>query len=109
MNVARRGVLHVKECAYIVPMILEKPTAIFEGLRQDDDEDRRGYGWRCYCGVPDRSYRADGTEGPPRTGYVYLVFVNDEMVAYNWSWTKADPDDPRVPANHENRFRERLR
>lgn len=106
--VARRSMGQVLECGNIVPMILKKPTAIFEGLRRDDDEDRRGYGWRCYCGVPDRSYRADGTEGPPRPGYVYLVFVNEEGVAYNWSWAKADPDNPRLPVDHETRFRENL-
>jgi len=106
--IVRRGMGHVKECGNIVPMILEKPTAIFEGLRLDEDEDRRGYGWRCYCGVPEHSYRADGTEGRPYPGQVYLVFVNDEMVAYNWRWEKADPNNPKLPMNHEDRFKERL-
>jgi hypothetical protein len=46
--VARRSLGHAKECGYIVPMILQKPTAVFEGLRRDEDEDPRGVGWRCY-------------------------------------------------------------
>ena len=38
-SVSRRSLGHASECGYIVPAILQKPTAIFEGLRQDDDED----------------------------------------------------------------------
>lgn len=106
--VGRRSMGHAKECAYIVPMILQEPTAIFEGLRRDEDEDRWGYGWRCYCGVPRRAFGQDGTECPPYAGQVYLVFVNDERVAYNWRWEKADPDEPRLPINHQDRFKRRL-
>ena len=99
---------HANECGHIVPMILQQPTAIFEGLREDADEDRRGYGWRCYCGIPEHAYHADGTERPPYPGQVYLVFVNDEHVAYNWRWERADPDNPRLPENHQQRFKRKL-
>jgi hypothetical protein len=106
--VDRRSLGHAKECGIIVPMILQKPTAIFEGLRRDEDEDRWGYGWRCYCGVPEHSYRADGTSAPPYHGQVYLVFLNDERVAYNWRWEKADPDNPKFPIGYQTRFKQRL-
>lgn len=99
---------HAKECAIIVPMILQHPTAIFEGLREDEDEDPRGVGWRCYCGIPAISYHSDGTERSPYPGQIYLVFVNDEEVAYNWRWEKADPDDPKLPQNYTQRFKKRL-
>ena len=62
-TVGRRSLGHAKECGLILPMILQKPTAIFEGLRRDEDEDRRGFGWRCYCGVPDQSYRSRRRNG----------------------------------------------
>jgi len=75
--VGRRSMGQAKECGYIVPAILQQPTAIFQGLRRDEDEDPRGFGWRCYCGIPAHSYRADGTQGRPYVGQVYLVFVND--------------------------------
>lgn len=107
-HVARRSSGHAKECAFIVPAVLQRPTAIFEGLTWDDDEDRRGYGWRCYCAIPDNAYRSDGTPRETYPGQVYLVFVNDENVAYNWRWEKADPDDPTRPINHLTRFRTRL-
>ena len=64
--VGRRSMGHAKECGLIVPMILQKPTAIFEGLRRDEDEDRWVYGWRCYCGVPGTKFdrTRHGTSGP---------------------------------------------
>jgi hypothetical protein len=65
MSVARRSRGQIKECAFVVPVILQRPTAIFEGLRMDEDEDTRGVGWRCYCGVPAVAYRADGSEQRP--------------------------------------------
>ena len=106
--VARRSMGHAKECGHIVPQILQQPTAIFEGLRLDEDEDRQGYGWRCYCGIPEHAYHSDGSERPPYPDQVYLVFVNDEHVAYNWRWERADPDDPRLPESHQQRFKRKL-
>ena len=106
--VAKRGMGQAKECGLIVPAILQKPTAVFEGLRRDEDEDRWGYGWRCYCGVPAHSYRADGSEAPPYPNQVFLVFVNDEGVAYNWRWERADAEDPKLPSGHAGRFKTRL-
>ncbi len=90
-------------------MILQRPTAIFQGLRRDEDEDRTGAGWRCYSGRPDKAFAADGTERRPYPGQVFLVFVNDEGVAYNWRWEKADPDNPDLPVDHAIRFKQRLR
>jgi len=107
-TVASRGPGLVKECAFIVPQILSAPTCIFEGLRWEEDEDRWGYGWRCYCGLPTQAFRRDGTSISPHTGRVYLVFVNDEAVAYNWRWENADPDNLKLPLNHEIRFKQRL-
>ncbi|MGH7138246.1 MAG: hypothetical protein ACREHD_21040 [Pirellulales bacterium] len=106
--VGRRSLGQAKECGYIVPEILQQPCAVFEGLRRDEDEDRGGVGWRCYCGVPAHAYRADGTVTRPYPSQVYLVFVNDEGVVYNWRWEKADPDDPLIPLDHQTRFKRRL-
>jgi len=106
--VGRRSLGHAKECGYIVPAILQHPTAVFEGLRREEDEDSRGVGWRCYCGVPDCSYRRDGTETAPYPNRVYLVFVNDEGVAYNWRWEKADTDKAKLPVDHLTRFKRQL-
>jgi len=107
-SVAKRSLGHAKECGYVVPMILKLPTAIFEGLRRDEDEDKRGVGWRCYCGIPDFAYHTDGTSRSPYPNQVYLVFVNDEQVAYNWRWERADADNLNLPENHAERFKKRL-
>lgn len=106
--VAKRSMGHAKEAAYIVPHVLQKPTAVFEGLRQDEDEDRRGVGWRCYCGIPLHSYRTDGSEGLPYKKQIYLVFVNRDGIAYNWRWEKADPSSTDLPINYQTRFKTRL-
>ncbi len=106
--VGRRSLGHAKECGFIVPAILQKPTAVFEGLRRDEDEDPRGVGWRCYCGVPEHSYHRDGTEAASYRNQVYLVFVNDEGVAYNWRWEKADPEKPTLPVDYQMRFKHQL-
>jgi len=39
---------------------------------------------------------------------VYLVFVNEEGVAYNWRWEKCDADDLTLPIDHATRFRKRI-
>ena len=45
----RLGVRALKETAFLVPEVLQRPTAIFEGLRREVDEDHGvgGSGWRC--------------------------------------------------------------
>jgi len=106
--VGRRSLGHAKECGYTVPAILQGPTAVFEGLRQDEDEDPRGVGWRCYCGIPEHSFRRDGTEAAPYSNQVYLVFVNEDGIAYNWRWEKADADKPTLPLGYQDRFRKQL-
>lgn len=58
--------------------------------------------------MPPHSYRADGTQAPPYPGQVFLVFVNDEKVAYNWRWEKSDPQDPDLPQGWQERFKQRL-
>jgi len=52
LTIAKWGAWAVKEAAQIVPDVLQHPLTVFEGLRQDEDEDPRGVGWRCYCGKP---------------------------------------------------------
>ncbi len=107
-TVAKRSLGHAKECGFIVPAILSTPTAVFEGIRREEDEDPRGVGWRCYCGVPEHSYRKDGTAAKPYPGQVYLVFVNADGVAYNWRWEKADPENADLPLGYETRFKTKL-
>ena len=106
--IARIGKSLIFEAAYIVPHILQNPRAIFEGLRSDNDEDKRGYGWRCYCGIPDYRYDNHGDALPPWPDKVFCVFVNSESIIYNWRWEKRALEESGLPINYENRFHERL-
>ncbi|MBP7826424.1 MAG: hypothetical protein KA236_07730 [Verrucomicrobia bacterium] len=105
--VAQRSLGQAKECGILVPHTLQHPTAIFEGLRKDEDEDQRAPGWYCYCSKPPYSFDENGEEQPPYPGQVFLVFVNREKVAYNWRWARASKSDAGLPEHHEERFERR--
>ncbi len=107
-TVGKRSLGQAKECGFIVPAILQRPLAVFEGIRQEEDEDPKGVGWRCYCGIPEHSYRPDGTAAAPYRNQVFLVFVNEEAVAYHWRWGKADSEDPRLPLGYATRFKRQI-
>ena len=107
-TVGRRSLGQAKEYAYIVPEILQHPTAIFEGLRADEDEPRRGAAGAATAEFPSTPISRTEHRCDLSGGKVYLVFVNDEGVAYNWRWEKSDPDNLRLPRDHEARFRKRL-
>jgi hypothetical protein len=106
--IGRRSKGQTLEAAELLPQALQIPKAVWEGICTESDEDKRGVGWRCYCTRPDKSYTVDGEKCPPRRGQVFLAFVNDENVAYNWRWEQADQDDPNLPRGHEIRFKRRL-
>jgi hypothetical protein len=108
MALTARSRGQVMEAARVVPAILLKPLGIFEGLCRDADEPYHGVGWRCYSGQPTVAYKEDGTACDPWDGEVFLVFVNDERVAYEWYWTKGDPNRPGWPTGHEGRFKKNL-
>lgn len=107
-SVKKRGMGEIMCARYTVPYILQHPAAVFEGLCLDEDEDVRGYGWRCYSGIPEHDYSNDGQELEPRFDRVFVVFVNTGFVAYNWRWLKCDSIDRRLPINHETRFKRKV-
>lgn len=87
----------------IVRTVLTSPRHIFQGLNEDADDEKKT--WLCYVGLPKMSYRGwDGDVGPPYPGEVFLVFVNEDRVVYNWRWEKADEKDRSLPVNHQTRF-----
>lgn len=107
--VGRRSRGQALECGEFVPMVLRRPSAVFEGLCTDKDEPRgRGYGWRCYCGRLSYAYNEEGKRIPPWPNEVFLVFVTDERVAYLWYWSKCDPEDNTLPQGYQTRFKKRV-
>lgn len=108
-EVSKRGRGHILEAAEFVPIILQEPKAIFEGLCCDNDEPRgRGYGWRCYSGIPPYAYNVEGIRISAWPDEVFLVFVNRDRIAYLWYWAKCDPENPFYPEEHEKRFKRKL-
>jgi len=107
-DLPRKGLGKVKEAGYIVPEVLAKPAAVFRGLKRDTDEPHRGTGWLCYVGRPRSCFEDDGRSVSPRQDRVFLVFVTDEWVAYNWYWYAADERQATLPEGHAGRFPERL-
>src|SRR5665213_1914713 len=72
------GLRAIHETAKMVPLALQKPTAIFEGLSDEQDEEKglRGAGWRCYVTKPTTAFKATGAQHPAPTDQVFVVFVN---------------------------------
>ncbi len=109
-----RGMELASELAFLVPEVLENPTAIFMGIRWDADENIAADvpSWLCYVGLPSCSFNASGKQLDPYNDMVYLVFVNAERVVYHYRWDKCCPDNPRLPLGHDDpekpRFRERV-
>jgi hypothetical protein len=101
--VAKRGMGAAKDLAFSEREVLTRPTAVFRGIREEGERD-----WLCYVDTPKHSYTREGQTRPPRRGRVFLVFVNQDGVAYHRRWEECDPDDPKLPLNHDSRFSERI-
>jgi hypothetical protein len=110
MACGNRSQGQIQEASHLVPIVLQHPQAVFQGLMRDADEPRgtREEGWLCYSGVPPNAYNEDGSLRPPWPKEVFLVFVNHEKTVYNWYWYPCDPKNASLPEGHEERFRERI-
>jgi hypothetical protein len=100
---AKRGMMHAKLLAHCVPEVVLAPFAIFRGVREEGERN-----FLCYCGRPKHAYARDGETTPPYQGEVFLVFVSDERVIYNWRWEPSGSADGKLPEGHEARFDERV-
>ncbi len=105
----KRSMGQALECAELVPLVLQKPTHVWRGLRWDDDEiHSNSPGWLSYCKIPPHSYSEDGVKERPRPNRVFMVCVNVEGIAYRWWWVPCDPRNPEYPEQYDERFREQL-
>lgn len=96
-----RGLAGVQQLAILAPMALEKPVALFKGVRDAGDE------CLCYVSNPADSYNEIGICAAP-VGQVFLVFLNAESYLYHMIWDPADPRDSRLPVGYDTRFRVRV-
>ena len=109
-RLCRQGLHRQKEIAYTLEWALKNPTAIFEGVRRDEDEDPTSdvQSWLCYVAKPETRFRFGDAKPEPAGDRVFLAFMNQDFVVYNWRWEPNSDRDARLPADWEHRFRKRL-
>jgi hypothetical protein len=101
---AKRGMGPARELAYVVPWAVQNPSAIFRGVREEGESQ-----WLCFVARPQDAYDyKTGERRAPWLGQVFLVFVDDDRIIYNWRWDKADLNQPDLPLDYVDRFEERL-
>ena len=99
---------------YILTEALRNPDAVFTGLQRDSDEPRNdnSTGWLCYAYHPTMRYDDQGKQYPASENCIFLAFVNDEHVAYFWTWDYADKyalsRGEYLPKDYETRFGNRI-
>jgi len=96
----------------LVPFTLSHPDSIFGGLRPPDDKySGESPGWLCYCSRPVNDFTATGDVCNPQPNKVFVVFVNEDGLIFNWRWENADIDafynKEYLPKNYQTRFQRR--
>jgi hypothetical protein len=97
-HVQRYGPEHKFHELKLVKEILELPTVVFEGLREEQEEGL------CYAGIPSGSYTNQGRKKPPLKGKTFLVFLDEERKVFQWRWEDADPEREGYPEKWQERF-----
>lgn len=108
---ASLGEWMLKELEVCVSEVLEQPNAIFEGLRKEEDDHKGpdGAGWWCYAGVPStRFLNYGGGARKPTDTEVFLVFVTDRDVAYNFRWEVVELNQEWLRTEHPERFKRQI-
>lgn len=97
-HVQRYGPPHKFHELKLVKEILELPTVVFEGLREEQEKAL------CYAGIPSGSYTNQGRKKPPLNGMTFLVFLDEHGKVFQWRWQEADPERGGYPENRQERF-----
>ncbi len=97
-HIERYGPEHKFHELKLVKEVLELPTVIFEGLREEQEDGL------CYAGIPSGSYTNQGTKMPPLEGKTFLVFLSNDRKVFQWRWEEADPERSGYPVQWRVRF-----
>jgi len=104
----RKNAEDIYTASYTLGETLRSPDAIFEGLRFDVNGQHRP-SWFCYAKHPERRYdKASGKSIVTPDGQIFLAFVNDKGVVYNWTFEDSDrcalTDGKYLPDDYKDRF-----
>jgi hypothetical protein len=82
-----------------IPYALSKPCAIFKGLDRGGCE-------HCYCiaAKVQRRFISDDISKPVDEKFLFLVFVDEDLEIFSWTFEPRDAKNPNYPINHEKRF-----
>ena len=97
-HVQRYGPEHKFHELKLVKEILELPTVVFEGLREEQEEGL------CYAGIPSGSYTNRGRKKAALKGKTFLVFLTEDGKVFQWRWESADSHRHGYPDNWQERF-----
>lgn len=82
----------------LIPEVVQHPIMVLKGWNREGFDDAL-----IYVGKPSTDYRGIQIETPPPKSMLFLVFVTPDYIISDWRWEKADPDDPFLPENMQNR------
>lgn len=77
------------------------PERIYRGVRKNQFS--AAWGW-CYVSRPEWVRDAVGQPLPAVPGMVFVAYVGDSGILYEWGEEKADPNDHLAPERPEERF-----
>lgn len=97
-HIQRYGPQHKFHELRLVKEVLELPTVIFTGLREEQEDGL------CYAGIPSGSYTNEGKRKAPLKGKIFLVFVTESGHVFQWRWEEADPKMEGYPLDWRERF-----
>lgn len=90
--------------AYIVPKACSDPTRIYQGVREEGEQE-----WLCYCSLPLTRYTGiSGTETKSEENEVFLVYVNADRCVYAFNWEQTEAQNSGIPKNEASRFQIRV-
>lgn len=96
------------DASRFLPEAVSDPDAIFEGLKQPDEDASLYYSVFLTHDPDDEDTEA---RTPPRYGFVFVAFVrlaNMGYVVFDWEWREQDPEHVGHPVNWASDFGARV-
>ena len=104
--IAEDGPAWKLEDARFIYEAVQEPDAIFEGLKRPNQTQSL-----CYSVRPTHDPEDEGSEGPPRYGYVFVAFARPGVggwIVFDWEWREEEADSPGHPVDWETHFERQL-